>query len=226
MSTVGEIVKDLEPVLPPQRQILEGRFVQLEPLDQRVHADALFEGTHGDDRDVLWRYLFEGPFPDRSTFDAFLQRQAASEDPLFFAIVDKTSALAVGQAAFLRADAVHKVIEVGHIIFTARLQRTVGATEAMFLMAQHVFDLGYRRYEWKCNALNAPSMKAARRLGFKFEGIFRNHMIVKGRNRDTAWFSMLDSEWPERKASFESWLHLDNFDQHGRQKISLTELNS
>lgn len=220
-------MKDLNPVLPPQRQILEGRTVRLEPLDPTVHGDALYEGTHGDAaaREV-WNYLFEGPFPDRPTFDAFLQREAASEDPLFFAVVDKESALAVGQAAFLRFELVHKVVEVGHIIFTPRLQRTVGATEAMFLMARHVFNLGYRRYEWKCNAQNGPSMKAARRLGFKFEGIFRNHMIVKGRNRDTAWFSMLDSEWPQLKANFEQWLDPDNFDENGQQKISLTDLNT
>lgn len=225
MSTVGEIVKDLAPARPPQRQTLEGRFVMIEPLDPALHGDALYEGTHGDDRDELWRYLFEGPFTDRSSFDAYLQREAASEDPLFFTIVDKASARAVGQAAYLRVEPVHKVIEVGHIIFTAKLQRTIGATEAMFLMAQHVFDLGYRRYEWKCNALNAPSLRAARRLGFTFEGIFRQHLIVKGRNRDTAWFSMLDSEWPERKDNFERWLDSDNFDQHGSQKLSLTELN-
>jgi RimJ/RimL family protein N-acetyltransferase len=221
MSTVGEIVKDIRPALPPQRQTLEGRFVSIEPLDPVDHANALYEGTHGDDRDELWRYLFDGPFLDRSSFDAHLQRQAASDDPLFFAIIDRASAQAVGQAAYLRVEPVHKVIEIGHIIFTAKLQRTIGATEAMFLMAQHVFELGYRRYEWKCNALNAPSMRAARRLGFTFEGIFRQHMIVKGRNRDTAWFSMLDSEWPERKADFERWLDPDNFDQHGRQKEPL-----
>jgi len=226
MSRVGEIVKDVTPALPPQRQTLQGRFVIIEPLDPVVHANALYEGTHGNVRDELWRYLFDGPFSDRSSFDAHLQRQAASDDPLFFAIIDRASALAAGQAAYLRVEPVHRVIEIGHIIFTAKLQRTVGATEAMFLMAQHVFELGYRRYEWKCNALNAPSMRAARRLGFTFEGIFRQHMIVKGRNRDTAWFSMLDSEWPERKAGFERWLDPDNFDQHGRQRVSLIELNS
>ena len=220
------MVNDLNPVSPPQQLPLEGRFVRLEPIDPLVHGDALYDGTHGDGREEVWRYLFEGPFPDRSKFDAFLQREAVSEDPWFFAIVDKASARAVGQAAFLRAELVHKVIEVGHIIFTPGLQRTPGATEAMYLMARYVFALGYRRYEWKCNALNGPSMRAARRLGFTFEGIFRNHMIVKGRNRDTAWFSMLDSEWPQRKANFEHWLDPENFDQHGRQKISLSELNT
>ena len=226
MSTVGEIVKDVTPALLPRRQTLQGRFVSIEPLDPVAHGDALYEGTHGDHRDELWRYLFEGPFPDRSSFAAHLQQQASSEDPLFFAIVDSASGRAVGQAAYLRVEPVHKVIEVGHIIFTPELQRTAGATEAMFLMAQHVFDLGYRRYEWKCNAGNAPSVRAARRLGFKFEGIFRQHLIVEGRNRDTAWFSMLDTEWPDRKANFERWLHPDNFDQHGRQRLSLAELNA
>jgi RimJ/RimL family protein N-acetyltransferase len=226
MTTIGEIVKDVTPAPLPRRQILQGRFVSVEPLDPLDHADALYEGTHGDDRDELWRYLFEGPFPDRSSFDAHLREQASSNDPLFFVIVDTTSGRAVGQAAYLRAEPVHKVIEVGHIIFTSKLQRTAGATEAMFLMAQHVFDLGYRRYEWKCNAMNAPSVRAAQRLGFTFEGIFRQHMIVKGRNRDTAWFSMLDTEWPKRKANFERWLDPDNFDQHGRQKLSLTDLNA
>ena len=129
-------------------------------------------------------------------------------------------------AAYLRIEPNHKVIEVGHILFTPKLQRTVAATEAMFLMAQHVFDLGYRRYEWKCNSLNEPSLRAARRLGFTFEGVFRQHMIVKGRNRDSAWFSMLDSEWPARKASFEHWLDPRNFDENGVQKLSLSAANS
>jgi RimJ/RimL family protein N-acetyltransferase len=220
------VTEELRPALRPGRQILEGRVVRLEPLDPLVHGDALYEGTHRDDRDELWRYLSEGPFPNRATFDDYLQRQAASEDPLFFAILDRACGVAVGQAAYLRVELAHRVIEVGHILFTPKLQRTVGATEAMFLMAQHVFDLGYRRYEWKCNALNEPSRRAAQRLGFTFEGIFRQHMIVKGRNRDTAWFSMLDSEWPQRKANFERWLEPNNFDQHGHQKVSLTELNS
>jgi RimJ/RimL family protein N-acetyltransferase len=126
----------------------------------------------------------------------------------------------------MRIEPAHRVIEVGGILFTPRLQRTVGATEAMYLMARHVFeDLGYRRYEWKCNALNAPSRRAALRLGFTFEGVFRQHMIVKGRNRDTAWFSMLDSEWPQRKAAFERWLDPSNFNAEGRQQVSLSALN-
>ncbi len=145
----------------------------------------------------------------------------------FFAITDNASGTVVGQASYLRIDPGNRVIEVGNIIFTPALQHTVGATEAMFLMARHVFDdLGYRRYEWKCNALNQPSRRAALRLGFTFEGIFRQHMIVKGRNRDTAWFGMLDLEWPRLRANFEQWLSPDNFDEAGRQKISLSQLNN
>lgn len=225
MPQLGEIVKDHSPAVRPRRETLEGRVVLVQPLDPLVHGDALYEGTHAGDRDELWRYLPEGPFPDRSTFDTYLKRASISEDPVFFAIVDKPTGVAVGVAAYLRIEPVHKVIEVGHILFTSKLQRTVGATEAMFLMAQYVFDLGYRRYEWKCNSLNEPSLRAARRLGFTFEGIFRQHMIVKGRNRDTAWFSMLDSEWPARKASFELWLDAKNFDENGVQKLSLSAAN-
>lgn len=226
MSQPGEIVKDLSPAVRPHRETLEGRVVLVQPLDPLVHGDALYEGTHAGDREELWRYLPEGPFPDRSTFDSYLKRASISEDPLFFAIVDKSSGVAGGMAAYLRIDLVNRVIEVGHILFTPKLQRTVAATEAMFLMAQYVFNLGYRRYEWKCNALNAPSLRAARRLGFTFEGVFRQHMIVKGRNRDTAWFSMLDSEWPARKAGFEHWLDPKNFDENGVQKLSLSAAHS
>lgn len=151
---------------------------------------------------------------------------AATRDPLFFTILDNSSGNPVGYASYMRIEPTHRSIEVGSILFTPALQRTPGATEAMYLMARHVFDdLGYRRYEWKCNALNEPSRRAALRLGFSFEGIFRQHMIIKGRNRDTAWYSMLDSEWPARKRNFEQWLAASNFDLQGRQKKSLASLN-
>jgi len=211
----------------PSRITLEGRLVRLTPLDPVAHADSLYEGSHGNGREELWRYLFEGPFPNRSAFDAHLKQKAVSEDPLFFAIVDKRSGLAVGHAAYLRITPAHRVIEVGSILFTPSLQKTPGATEAMYLMARHAFeDLGNRRYEWKCDARNAPSRRAALRLGFHFEGIFRQHMIVKGHNRNTAWFAMLDSEWPARKANFERWLDPANFDANGNQKVSLSSLNA
>lgn len=218
---------DASPGRRPGRTTMPGRLVTLVPLDPRAHGDALYEGTRGEAGDRLWRYLFEGPFPDRASFDIHLERIAASEDPLFLAIVDSASRNAVGYAAYMRIEPVHRVIEVGSILYTPRLQQTTLATEAMYLMARHAFeDLGYRRYEWKCNALNAASRRAALRFGFRFEGIFRQHMIVKGRSRDTAWFSMLDSEWPVRKANFERWLDPANFGQDGRQKVALSRLNA
>jgi RimJ/RimL family protein N-acetyltransferase len=224
MNTMTQI--DNSPAQRPQHICLTGRIVSIVPLDPATHADALFAGAGGKENDALWRYLFEGPFPCRSDFDAHLRHKADSEDYVFRAILDKRSGDAVGYAAYMRIEPTHRVIEVGSILFTPRLQRTIGATEAMYLMARHAFeDLGYRRYEWKCNALNAPSRNAALRLGFTFEGIFRQHMIIKGRNRDTAWFSMLDSEWPRRKRAFERWLDSSNFDAGGQQKTSLSALN-
>src|SRR5579863_1320766 len=217
---------DPAPANRPQRTTIVGRAIDIVPLDPIIHGDSLFAGAGGKENAPLWRYLFEGPFTVREAFDAHLRQKALSEDSLFFAVLDKPSGLAVGYAAYMRIEPTHRVIEVGSILFTPRLQRTIGATEAMYLMARHVFeDLGYRRYEWKCNALNAPSRRAALRLGFTFEGIFRQHMIVKGRNRDTAWFAMLDSEWPARRANFERWLAPSNFDANGRQKVSLSALN-
>ena len=217
---------DPSPARAPQPTTLKGRFVTLVPLDPVGHAASLYEASHGPEREDLWRYLFDGPYPDQPAFGARLKQMAASRDPLFFTILENATDKPVGYASYLRIEPAHRCIEVGSILFTPLLQRTPGATEAMYLMARHVFeDLGYRRYEWKCNALNEPSRRAAARLGFMFEGIFRQHMIIKGRNRDTAWFSMLDSEWPARKANFERWLAPDNFDARGRQKRSLSDMN-
>jgi RimJ/RimL family protein N-acetyltransferase len=201
---------------------LEGRFVTIEPLEPARHAAALWESVQGPEHDDLWRYLFDGPYRDAAAFEQAIARKASTADPLFFAIVDRAANRAVGYASYMRIEPAHRVIEVGSILFTPKLQRTAGATESMYLMARHVFeDLGYRRYEWKCDALNEPSRRAALRLGFKYEGTFRQHMIVKGRNRDTAWYSMLDSEWPARKEDFERWLGPENFDDEGRQIRSL-----
>jgi RimJ/RimL family protein N-acetyltransferase len=214
---------DASPAKLPERTELRGRFVTIVPLDPAVHGDVLYEESRGTEREHLWLYLWEGPFADRESFDGDLERKAVSPDPMYFAIIENKSGLALGHAAYLRIEPKHRVIEVGAILYTPKLQRTAGATEAMYLMAKHAFeDLGYRRYEWKCNDLNAPSRAAALRLGFTFEGIFRQHMIIKGRNRDTAWYSMLDSEWPAKKATFESWLDPSNFDADGRQKLSLS----
>jgi RimJ/RimL family protein N-acetyltransferase len=202
--------------------MMQGRYVTLVPLDPEVHAGDLWQASHGPAKDSLWQYLFEGPFPEREDFEASLRKKAASSDPLFFAILAGPADRALGYASYLRIEPAHRVIEVGSILFTPALQKTAAATEAMYLMARHAFeDLGYRRYEWKCDALNQPSRRAALRLGFQFEGIFRQHMIVKGRNRDTAWYSLLDGEWPGRKAEFERWLSPANFDQDGKQKSSL-----
>lgn len=213
---------DSGPAKRPERITLEGAWVRLAPLDAAGHGDALWSGTGGAANESLWRYMADGPFPGRTLLDGSLTAKAASEDPQFFAIVDRASGRALGCAALMRIEPKHGVIEVGNIVYSQALQRTRGATEAMYLLARYVFeDLGYRRYEWKCDALNEPSRRAALRLGFSFEGVFRQHMIIKGRNRDTAWFSMLDSEWPLRKQEFERWLAPSNFDPEGRQKNSL-----
>jgi RimJ/RimL family protein N-acetyltransferase len=206
----------------PARTTLAGRHVRLVPLDAASHVADLFEGVRG--HDEVWTYLFDGPFADLHSFRERLEAMAKSDDPLFFAIIDSRSGHAVGYAAYMRIEPGHRVIEVGSILFAPALQRTPGATEAMYLMAKYAFDdLGYRRYEWKCNSLNAPSRRAALRLGFKFEGIFRKHMIIKGRNRDTAWYSMTDEEWPSRKIAFEKWQDPSNFDANGHQLRSLSE---
>ena len=225
MTAIGFAV-DPSPAPRPQPTVLTGRVVTLRPFDRSSQAETLYRATHGPERDDLWRYMNEGPFPSLAAFEAAFDKKQSSTDPFFFAIVENATGLPVGQAAYLRIEPAHRVIEVGNIVFTPALQRSCGATEAMYLMARHVFDdLGYRRYEWKCNALNQPSRRAALRLGFSFEGIFRQHTIVKGRNRDTAWFSMLDREWPQRRANFEQWLAPSNFDPAGRQRLSLSHLN-
>jgi RimJ/RimL family protein N-acetyltransferase len=217
---------DVHPAKRPERVTLKGRFVSLAPLDAVKHAVSLYDGSNGEPvRERVWTYLFDGPYANLHDFRANLETKAASADPLFFAVVDNATGRALGYQTLMRIDEANRVIEVGNIMYTPALQRTPGATEAQYLFAAYVFDaLGYRRYEWKCNALNAPSRRAAERLGFSFEGIFRQALIVKGRNRDTAWYSMLDSEWPARKDAFERWLRRDNFDDKGRQKQSLASL--
>jgi RimJ/RimL family protein N-acetyltransferase len=222
---IGSLV-DSHPAKRPERVTLEGVWVTLAPLDAAAHAEALYEGSNGDAaREAVWAYLFDGPYSSLDEFRANIEAKARSTDPLFFAVIDNASARVVGYQTFLRIDPPNRVIEVGNIMYTPAIQRTAGATEAQYLFAKYVFDeLGYRRYEWKCNALNAPSRRAAERFGFTFEGIFRQHMIVKGRNRDTAWFAMLDNEWPARKAAYERWLAPDNFDGEGRQSLKLSAL--
>jgi RimJ/RimL family protein N-acetyltransferase len=196
--------------------------VVLEPLDPARHATALFSSSK--DAPELWKHLAYGPFANQGAFRAWLQDRAATDDPLFYALVDRAAREARGMASYLRIEPDHGVIEIGHIWFAPALQRTRQATEAIYLMARHAFDdLGYRRLEWKCDSLNGPSRAAAERFGFVFEGVFRQHMVTKGRNRDTAWYSMTDREWPSRRAAFEAWLAPENFDEEGRQRRSLRE---
>jgi RimJ/RimL family protein N-acetyltransferase len=205
---------------------MTGRWVTLVPLDADKHARDLFEGSSGDaTRDAVWDYLFEPPGRDFETFRADLEDKARSADPVFFTVIDNATGKALGYQTLMRIDLANRVIEIGNIMWTPAMQRTPGGTEAQYLFARTVFeDLGNRRYEWKCNALNAPSRRAALRFGFAFEGVFRQHVIVKGRNRDTAWYAMLDHEWPARKAAYERWLAPDNFDADGRQKSRLSDL--
>ena len=204
---------------------LRGRTVTVEPLNAGRHAAALWQALHG--HDALWEWLFDGPYASLSDFTGDIAEKQAATDRIFFAIISAEIGAATGYASFMRIEPAHGVVEVGNILLSPTLQRTTAATEDMFLMARHVFeDLGYRRYEWKCNAENEPSRRAALRLGFTFEGIFRQHMVVKDRNRDTAWFAMLDHEWPARKRAFETWLDPANFDASGKQLKSLQSTRS
>jgi RimJ/RimL family protein N-acetyltransferase len=211
---------DWKPAALPVRVSLSGRYVTLEPLDAERHAAALWQAVKG--HDELWTWLFDGPYASETDLRQAIEVKQAAAGFVFLAIVPVATGQAAGWASYLRMEPAHGVIEVGNILLSPALQRTTAATEAMYLMARHVFDdLGYRRYEWKCNAENLPSRRAAERLGFAFEGIFRQHMVIKGRNRDTAWFAMLDREWPARKRAFEAWLEPANFDAEVCQRRRL-----
>lgn len=220
MTSANPSALNWKPAPQPRPVTLRGRYVTLEPLDAELHAAALWNAVHG--HDELWRWLADGPYGSQAELSLALSEKQASSVAVFLAIVPAAAGAAAGYASFMRMDPANGVVEVGNILLAPALQRTTAATEAMYLMARHVFDdLGYRRYEWKCNADNLPSRRAAERLGFTFEGIFRQHMVIKGCNRDTAWFSMLDREWPARRQAFEAWLDPANFDEHGRQLRSL-----
>jgi RimJ/RimL family protein N-acetyltransferase len=214
---------DATPARRPDAVSLSGRFGSVERLDAGSHGERLWEALAGQDR--VWTYMAYGPFAERSAFLGWLDGRQALADPFYYAVVDPVRG-PVGLATLMAIRPEMRVVEVGHIVLAPAAQRTRLATEAQYLLARHAFEtLGYRRYEWKCDALNAASRRAALRFGFVFEGIFRNHMIVKDRNRDTAWFAMTDADWPARKAAFERWLAPDNFDAAGRQRTSLRELN-
>ena len=218
---VGEPV-DPRPAERPRREPLVGRYVDVVPIDAKRHGDDLYAQATGPGTETMWTYLSVGPWTDRASLDAWLAQAERSQDPFVYALIDNAGGKALGVATYMRIEPAHRVIEVGGIWFTPRLQRTRAATEAMYLMARNAFEvLRYRRYEWKCHSYNEPSRRAALRLGFTYEGLFRQHMIARGRNRDTAWFSMLDGEWPARKAAFERWLAPENFDAAGRQRTRL-----
>ncbi len=204
----------------PDAQELEGDGVCLQRLCPAQHGDALFAAVNG--HDALWRYLPYGAFEHKDAFDAWLQMRAAQRDQVTYAIV-LPSCGAVGLISLMEIRPQFGVAEIGHVLFAPPLQETRAATQVLYLLLRHLFaDLGYRRVEWKCNALNQASQQAALRYGFRFEGVFHQHMIVKGENRDTAWFAMLDSSWPQVKNGFDRWLHQDNFDTAGRQRASLS----
>jgi RimJ/RimL family protein N-acetyltransferase len=221
---LGELVADWKPPPPPAREVMLGRFCRLEPLEVEKHARQLFDANALDTTSANWTYLPYGPFTEFEDYVAWLEKQCLGPDPLFFAIVEVASGEAMGVASYLRITPDCGSIEVGHLNFTPRLQRTPAATEAMFLMMRHAFEIGYRRYEWKCDSLNEPSRKAALRLGLSFEGIFRQATVRKGRNRDTAWYAAIDKEWPALCAAFEQWLSPSNFDEQGHQRVSLSSL--
>lgn len=223
---VGEVV-DWIPVQSPSRRVLDGVTVRLQPVDPVGHTQALFAASHDPHDAELWDYLSVGPFRDEDSFRTWLAAIAQSDDPLFFAIVDRETSQPSGMASFMRITPAHGVIEIGSIWFGPALQRTRGATEAIYLLARHAFDdLGYRRLEWKCNAGNERSRRAAERFGFSYEGIFRQHMVVKGRNRDTAWFAILDREWEGIRSAFEAWLAPENFGADGKQRRTLSEVRA
>jgi RimJ/RimL family protein N-acetyltransferase len=201
--------------------MLEGRYCRLEPLDASRYAASLHEANTLDREGRMWTYLAYGPFESLDAYHRQLEAWQASTDPLFFAILDARDACAAGLGSYLRIDPANGSIEIGHLQFSPRLQRTASATEALYLMIRQAFELGYRRCEWKCDALNAASRRAAERLGFTFEGVFRQALVYKRRNRDTAWYSIIDAEWPRLAAEFERWLAPENFDSTGRQRTSL-----
>jgi RimJ/RimL family protein N-acetyltransferase len=215
---------DPQPAAPPRAVTLSGRYGSVERLDAARHGANLWDAVAAGCRDI-WTYMRYGPFADAAVFSDWLISREEAPDPFYYSIVDP-SGRALGLASLMRIEPDMRVIEVGNILLSPSLQRTPLATEAQYLLARYVFEaLGYRRYEWKCDALNAPSRRAALRFGFSFEGVFRDHMIIKGRSRDTAWFAMLEAGWPARKAAFERWLAPENFNADGTQKKTLGELS-
>lgn len=221
---VGDLVDSWSPRRPPSPRVLPGRHCRLEPLDAERHASELFAANASDESGRMWTYLPYGPFSDLASYRSWVESVAHRDDPLFFAVLSPNGH-PLGVLALQRVDVAMGTVEVGHVVFSPALQGTTAATEAVALLASTVFDeLGYRRFEWKCDALNAASMRAARRFGFTYEGTFRKALVVKGRNRDTAWFSITDDEWPRVRSAYERWLSPDNFDEDGTQRTALSAL--
>ena len=225
-DNLGEIISGFTPPPHPKGISLQGAHILIEPLDDAKHGAQLFAAKQRDVSGDNWTYLPYGPFADEVAYRTWLRAQQEGDDPCFFAMIDPATQQAVGIASFLRIDQANGVIEVGHIHFSPLLQRTTASTEALFLMMQWAFEQGYRRYEWKCNALNVPSRRAAQRLGLSYEGIFRQMMISKGRNRDTAWFAAIDKEWPALQQAFLTFLSADNFTSDGVAIQSLSSLTA
>ncbi|MDR0805418.1 MAG: GNAT family N-acetyltransferase [Enterobacteriaceae bacterium] len=222
---VGLDVPDWNGCLRPSGETLSGKYCRLEQVNPALHGDDLYSAYQqaADSRD--WTYLSVGPFADRQGFETYLQQMAVSRDPIHYTVIDQQNGKALGTLALMRIDQKNGVIEVGFVTYSPDLKRSRIATEAQFLLMFYALDsLGYRRYEWKCDALNAPSRAAALRLGFQFEGIFRNHVIYKGHTRDTAWFSIIDNDWARLKPAYLTWLNENNFDENGKQKTRLSEL--
>lgn len=211
----------------PTATALDGRYVRLERLDASRHADELFEASATVEADQKFRWLYEAPPADRRTFRNWVETVAASQDPLFYAVIDRASGKVAGRQTFMRIDAGNGVAEIGNIYWGPLVAQRPAATEALYLFARHIFDdLGYRRFEWKCNDDNLPSKRAAARFGFTAEGVFRQHLVVKGLNRDTAWFSMIDKEWKALRPAYEAWLAPENFAPDGGQKRRLDDIRA
>lgn len=221
---IGLLINNLQKPKFPEKIKIHGKFSILEPLSSEIHAEDLYEANSIDKNGECWTYLNYGPFNTISEYKKWIIGIEDLIDPTFYAIIDKNTSKAVGVISYLRIDLENSSIEVGHLNFSNLLKKTKAATESLYLLMNYAFELGFRRYEWKCNSLNFPSKIAAERFGFSYEGTFRQHTINKNRNRDTSWFSIIDSEWKEIKAAFEIYLNDNNFDENGNQKISLSSL--
>lgn len=222
---VDKLISNWKPSVRPTSQVLVGEFCKLEPISIDKHANKLFENLLLDNNGESWTYLPYGPFNNLTDFISWLKETMSDKDTLLYAVIDVKTTQPIGITGYLRINHEHGSIEVGHLHYSKLLKKSLAATEAMYLMMNNAFDnLNYRRYEWKCNALNLASRNSALRLGFQFEGIFRQSNVFKNRNRDTAWFSIIDSEWPEIREKFKRWLSPSNFDSEGSQRSSLREI--